>query len=319
MPTDGLVSPACTSALTSDDTDVEALRAQVIKWQKQVPKIASALRERTEELHALRDQLRQGRSSADSGADARLHDRNQHKQHWRTQRELLVAEHNQQLERAGRYVESLKVRNANLAETTEFANRQIESLSKEVSRLEDAQTELKTRLREAEERSAQAMLTAEQQQRQLIDMLGAKDQTIAELQQAQQQEQHHQHAQRSADTLKQYAKDLEDRLESYKSLMSDLENELSDIQGLRNSESRKFDQQLRDADGLLIEAQKQLAAEREARVIQQHAVCTLEEQVYLLKHEVDTMRECQADDAPRTHRESGHCAVAHGAAETEPV
>lgn len=466
MRTDGQVSTAVAPVITSDDMDVEALRAELAKWQERVPRLASALRERAEELNSLREQLRQANSSAASDAvpsilardqlivelqqqvealkekhrvvSAELHTANldlqevrldasgwqerwqsvtsslddavsdatrqrnefeQHKQHWQAERQSLIGEYSQQLEGASRDAESLKVRNANLAETTEFANQQIESLSKELSRLverddqqqaqlkqvqeecerlEDAQAELETRLCEEDERYVQAMQVAEHEQRQLVEMLDLKDQAIAELQDQQkalelQQQQgaerqaekkrlqsenqtrademadlaaqheqraceltgeverlndcieqaQHSHdqleqerralaekvailqqalpdAQRSADKFKEYANGLEDRLESYKSLMSDLEEELTDVQVLRNSDSKKFDQQLRDADGVLSKTRKELAAERDARVNQQHAVCTLEDELYLLKHELDEMRWPQPDDASST-------------------
>ena len=81
MRTDGRVNQAGARVIASDDKEVEALRAEVTKWQERVPKLASVMRERTQEL------------------------------------------------------ESLKVRNANLAETTEFASQQIEFLSGQLSRI----------------------------------------------------------------------------------------------------------------------------------------------------------------------------------------
>ena len=38
--------------------DAEELRAEALKWQERVPKLASALRERSEELTAAREELR---------------------------------------------------------------------------------------------------------------------------------------------------------------------------------------------------------------------------------------------------------------------
>ena len=81
MRTDDRVNQAGARVIASDDKEVEALRAEVTKWQERVPKLASVMRERTQEL------------------------------------------------------ESLKVRNANLAETTEFASQQIEFLSGQLSRI----------------------------------------------------------------------------------------------------------------------------------------------------------------------------------------
>ena len=44
--------------MASSETDIEALKAEVTKWQERVPKLATALRERTDELAQARDEIR---------------------------------------------------------------------------------------------------------------------------------------------------------------------------------------------------------------------------------------------------------------------
>ena len=62
--------------------DLDALRAEVSKWQERVPKLAKALRERTEELAAAREELRAAQTSparesiSSEDTDARLQTRN---------------------------------------------------------------------------------------------------------------------------------------------------------------------------------------------------------------------------------------------------
>jgi myosin protein heavy chain/myosin heavy chain 6/7 len=73
--------------LEGGQIDVVALQAEVAKWQERVPKLAAALRERTDELAKVRDALRlaqqqaarAGEHSADDGAmpDARLQARDE--------------------------------------------------------------------------------------------------------------------------------------------------------------------------------------------------------------------------------------------------
>ena len=69
----------------SDDTQLSALRAEVAKWQERVPKLSRALRERTDEVAALRDEVRQlqlrqaGQGEASGGdLDRRLSSRDAH-------------------------------------------------------------------------------------------------------------------------------------------------------------------------------------------------------------------------------------------------
>jgi ppGpp synthetase/RelA/SpoT-type nucleotidyltranferase len=67
--------PALVTASEDKSSDTEALRAEVNKWQERVPKLASALRLRTEELAAARDQIRgfqQQPSGAAQEVDTRL-------------------------------------------------------------------------------------------------------------------------------------------------------------------------------------------------------------------------------------------------------
>ncbi len=78
-----------TTALSVDHlspAEIAELRAEVIKWQERVPKLAAALRERTEELAGARDQIRLLENNAaqgpapqgqDESVDARLHARDQ--------------------------------------------------------------------------------------------------------------------------------------------------------------------------------------------------------------------------------------------------
>ena len=62
--------------------DVDALRAEVAKWQERVPKLAQALRERTDELATLRDEIRQLKQSpvvtVGDEVDQRLATRDEH-------------------------------------------------------------------------------------------------------------------------------------------------------------------------------------------------------------------------------------------------
>ncbi|MFT7653246.1 MAG: putative flap endonuclease-1-like 5' DNA nuclease [Candidatus Azotimanducaceae bacterium] len=67
--------PALVTASEEKSSATEALRAEVNKWQERVPKLASALRLRTEELAAARDQIRgfqQQPSGAAQEVDTRL-------------------------------------------------------------------------------------------------------------------------------------------------------------------------------------------------------------------------------------------------------
>ena len=71
------------SADAEDPIDLHALRAEVTKWQERVPKLAKALRERSEELAQAREELRTVISQASTGDmqsvevdDARLQARN---------------------------------------------------------------------------------------------------------------------------------------------------------------------------------------------------------------------------------------------------
>ena len=207
MRTDGQVDNLNEAADLGAGTDVEALKAEVAKWQERVPKLAAALRERNDELAALREQLRQ-QSTADVSAesaqeaDARVRARDEliaelqdkiqhlnerhrelsgqlhaagldleqatqdarswqnkwqsvtqsldeavssdsrsrsdlqaHRQRSEADLQALRDEHAGQLESLQREMESLKVRNSNLQETTDFANRQIDSLGQELSTL----------------------------------------------------------------------------------------------------------------------------------------------------------------------------------------
>ncbi len=205
------------SAASAPGIDIEALHAEVAKWQERVPKLAAALRERTEELASVRQELREAQnagpdqSSPDRGRDdgrdaesddvrlqardqligelqqkvtdltglhrtaaSELHvtqmdlsnateeakgwqdkwrqvtssldnlvadasrnssDWEQTKQQSLAQEQTLLAAHAKEIERARRDTESLRVRNANLQETMEFANKQIESLGEDVALL----------------------------------------------------------------------------------------------------------------------------------------------------------------------------------------
>jgi len=197
------------SAASAPGIDVEALHAEVAKWQERVPKLAAALRERTEELASVRQDLREAQKAGPDHApydgesdDARLQARDQligelqqkvtdltglhrtaaselhvtqldlstateeakgwqdkwqqvtasldnsvanasrsssdwqqAKQQLLEQEQTLLAAHAKEMERARRDTESLRVRNANLQETTEFANKQIESLGEDVALL----------------------------------------------------------------------------------------------------------------------------------------------------------------------------------------
>ena len=200
---------ATTKAGASSDIDLDALRAEVAKWQERVPKLALALRERTDELAESREQLRLAKSRpVDESTeplevdDARLRARNdliaelqakvtevgekhrraagdlhsanldvesareeaaqwqtkwrevtaslddsvvtasrnssdleQAKADWQHQAEETKETHTQALEKLQKDRDSLRVRNANLAETIEFANKQIASLGEDMTML----------------------------------------------------------------------------------------------------------------------------------------------------------------------------------------
>lgn len=243
--------------------DLDALHAEVAKWQERVPKLAKALRERTEELAAVREELRTAQSqkdTSDSGQsiDARLQAREgliaelqdkvsqlgeKHRQlsgtlhttsldlesaqeeaqgwqakwqevtasldnsvevasrsnteleqarlGWLKEKDAAVQSHAQGMQQLQRETESLRVRNANLGETVEFANKQIESLGDDMRLLMDrgktaeatiaqgkaAQQQLQVQIEEAQQHSATL-------QAQLSDRQGALDSAQQELQQA---------------------------------------------------------------------------------------------------------------------------------------
>ena len=62
---------ATAESMVAPGTDVEALKAEVTKWQERVPKLAGALRERTDELAQARDEIRElkKQSTEGSGSD----------------------------------------------------------------------------------------------------------------------------------------------------------------------------------------------------------------------------------------------------------
>ena len=63
------ISPVADGAIASV-SDLDALQAEVSKWQERVPKLAAALRERTDELAQARDEIRALKSQSEgSGAD----------------------------------------------------------------------------------------------------------------------------------------------------------------------------------------------------------------------------------------------------------
>ena len=329
MRSDGHVSDLTESGAAEGDT--ASLRAELTKWQERVPKLAAALRERTQQLEAAEaelQQLRVGPGStvpADDGAmDARLKARDEliaeledkqretsrlHReaaselhtvqldlnqaqgdaQSWKSkwqsvtaaldesteelarQREKLTAEqarwqteadqrktdHERELQSARRDAESLKVRNKNLSETTDFANQQIESLSRELSHLvernkelEDAarqsveelerhnagEQELEQRIAEEEERYRNAMQAADEELAQLTEMLDQKDAALEELKRREESA-----ASASADVQAEFA-DLQQRLtrqtEEHEAQRKQLEEEVARLNGcVENAQS----------------------------------------------------------------------------------
>ncbi len=216
--------------------DLDALRAEVSKWQERVPKLAKALRERTEELAAAREELRTAQTSPapenalTEDTDARLQARNaliaelqekvtqlgeKHRQlsgtlhttnldlesaredaqnwhtkwqevtaslddsvvvasrssseleqarlAWSQEKEALAEAHAQAMQQLQRETDSLRVRNANLGETVEFANKQIESLGEDMQLLMD-------RGKSAEVTIAQSQETQSQLQNQIEEL-----------------------------------------------------------------------------------------------------------------------------------------------------
>ena len=172
MRTDGQVSRAGAHLIASDGSDVEALRAEIAKWQERVPKLVSVVRERTQEVQSLREQLHRANSMAACDADASIRSRDQMIAKLQQQIESLEEKHsavcaelhtaNLDLEEVRTDADSLKDRNANLAETTEFASQQIESLSREVSRLVE-QNERQQKTLELQHEQREGELTGEVQ------------------------------------------------------------------------------------------------------------------------------------------------------------
>jgi epidermal growth factor receptor substrate 15 len=208
--------------------DLDALRAEVSKWQERVPKLAKALRERTEELAAAREELRTAQTSPapenapTEDTDARLQARNaliaelqekvtqlgeKHRQlsgtlhttnldlesaredaqnwhtkwqevtaslddsvvvasrssseleqarlAWSQEKEALAEAHAHAMQQLQRETESLRVRNANLGETVEFANKQIESLGEDMQLLMDRGKSAEVTIAQSQEAQAQ--------------------------------------------------------------------------------------------------------------------------------------------------------------------
>ncbi len=211
-----------------DDPAPDALHKELAKWRERVPKLAAALRERTQEVDALRQQLHSGAgretASPTSGIKARdalieeleaklkaqsarhqdaqgqLHARDvevaelteevaEWREKWQSATETLdehahaqhekdseltrargeleelrgISQHqeaklrDQELEATAlrENVESLEARNAKLFETTEMANRQIESLGDNLGRLREQTRDRDRELAERDQRTAQ--------------------------------------------------------------------------------------------------------------------------------------------------------------------
>ena len=249
--------------------ELDALKAEVQKWQERVPKLASALRERTEEVSALREQLRTARATPEAvGAedlDRRLKARDEHiteleaqvealtrssrassgelhtlkltladaeqdatkwrqkwqqanesldseaasastlKQEyqqraeaWNAEKEGLLRDHAAQQGQLDKDVESLRRRNAQLAETTDLANKQLAALGDELQTLLSQSQEAEARI---DALTAELEDVRQQGARALAD---AQQSSQAELQQALQQAER-QAQQRSEEALEQVA------------------------------------------------------------------------------------------------------------------
>lgn len=260
--------PSSANKLEDGEIDHVALRAEVVKWQERVPKLAQALRERTEELAATREELRLAKAQ-DSGGhgkpvevdDARLQARNdliselqakvaelgekhrraagelhaatldvesareeaaqwqtkwrevtaslddsvvnasrsdsalaQAKQAWQSEAQALKEAHAETLEKLQRDNESLRVRNGNLSETIEFANKQIAALGEDMALLvaqakeaESTQAANQADLEDAIRNQAQANQTIASLESQLADRQGSLDDAQASLQAARQE------------------------------------------------------------------------------------------------------------------------------------
>ena len=236
--------PANISAEEDGSTiDLDALRAEVSKWQERVPKLAKALRERTEELAAAREELRTAQTSPapenapTEDTDARLQARNaliaelqekvtqlgeKHRQlsgtlhttnldlesaredaqnwhtkwqeataslddsvvvasrssseleqarlAWSQEKEALAEAHAQAMQQLQRETESLRVRNANLGETVEFANKQIESLGEDMQLLMDRGKSAEVTIAQSQETQAQLQNQIEELNQQNITL-----------------------------------------------------------------------------------------------------------------------------------------------------
>lgn len=321
--------------------DLDALRAEVSKWQERVPKLAKALRERTEELAAAREELRTAQSSPASESlssedtDARLQARNaliaelqekvtelgekhrqlsgtlhttnldlesaredaqnwqskwqavtaslddsvavasrssseleQARKAWEEEKQALAEAHNQAMQQLQRETESLRVRNANLGETVEFANKQIESLGEDMQLLMDRGKTADAAIAQSQEELAHLQKQIEELnqnnttlQTQLSDRQGLLDDAQQALQQR--DEQAAQAAQLAQQKLEEAQAALAETEAHYQTGMQAANEEQTQLVDQLDKKDAQIESLNKQLDEGLTLAQKQRAAHQE--------------------------------------------------------
>jgi chromosome segregation ATPase len=305
--------------------DLDALRAEVAKWQERVPKLAKALRERTEELAAAREELRSAQSSPASQSlpaedtDARLQARNaliaelqekvtelgekhrqlsgtlhttnldlesaredaqnwqskwqevtaslddsvavasrshseleQARKAWEQEKESLAEAHSQAMQQLQRETESLRVRNANLGETVEFANKQIESLGEDMQLLMDRGKTADATIAQGQEEQAQLQKQIEELNQQNITLQTQLTDRQGLLDDAQHALQHHDEEAAQAAQLAQQ------KLEEAQAALAETEAHYQTAMQAANEEQTQLVDQLDKKDAKIESLNKQL-------------------------------------------------------------
>jgi|GEM_PF-6662564 len=321
--------------------DLDALRAEVSKWQERVPKLAKALRERTEELAAAREELRAAQTSparesiSSEDTDARLQTRNaliaelqekvtelgekhrqlsgtlhttnldlesaredaqnwqskwrevsaslddsvavasrsnseleQARKVWEQEKEALAEAHSQAMQQLQRETESLRVRNANLGETVEFANKQIASLGEDMQLLMDRGKAADAVIAQSQEQQAQLQTQLEELnqhnvalQAQLTDRQSLLDDAQQALQQRDEEAaQAVQLAQQKLEEVRAALAETEAHYQTAMQAANDEQTQLVDQLDKKDAQIESLNKQL---DEGVVLAQKQHAAHQE--------------------------------------------------------
>ncbi|XOV83894.1 MAG: hypothetical protein ACFHXK_02020 [bacterium] len=334
--------------------DLDALRAEVAKWQERVPKLAKALRERTEELAAAREELRSAQTapttdhSPAEDTDARLQTRNalikelqekvdqlgekhrqlsgtlhttqldldsaredaqnwqqkwqevtasldetaelasrsnseleRARQAWEQEKEATTQAHNEAMQQLQRETESLRVRNANLGETIEFANKQIESLGEDMQLLMDRGKTADATI--AQSQAAQAELQAQMEalsttnstlQNQLTDLQGQLDDAQKSLQQ--QNDEAQETVARTHQQLEEAQHALSEAQAHYRSAMQAANEEQTQLVNQLDKKDQQIEGLNKQLDDGLALAQKQRSAQQDLEAKLQALQQTLE-------------------------------------------